>query len=74
MNITRDEIIETIRMVQAEQLDIRTVTLGISLRDCADPSILQVSDNIYDKLMAKGKELGTRRLGPGKGIRYTYCK
>ncbi|MDD4569606.1 MAG: PFL family protein [Tepidanaerobacteraceae bacterium] len=57
MNITRDEIIETIRMVQAEQLDIRTVTLGISLRDCADPSILQVSDNIYDKLMAKGKEL-----------------
>ncbi len=57
MNFTRDEIIETIRMVQAEQLDIRTVTLGISLRDCAGPSISCVADKIYDKLMEKGSEL-----------------
>ncbi|HHY70952.1 MAG TPA: PFL family protein [Thermoanaerobacterales bacterium] len=57
MNFTRDEIIETIRMVQAEQLDIRTVTLGISLRDCADLSISQVADKIYDKLTEKGREL-----------------
>ena len=57
MNFTRDEIIETIRMVQAEQLDIRTITLGISLRDCANPSIVKVAENIYEKLMAKGKEL-----------------
>jgi len=57
MNFTRDEIIETIRMVQAEQLDIRTITLGISLRDCAGPSISQVADKIYDKLMEKGREL-----------------
>jgi uncharacterized protein (UPF0210 family) len=57
MNFTRDEIIETIRMVQAEQLDIRTVTLGISLRDCAGSSISAVADKIYDKLMKKGKEL-----------------
>lgn len=57
MNFTRDEIIETIRMVQAEQLDIRTVTLGISLRDCAGSSISQVADKIYAKLMEKGSEL-----------------
>lgn len=57
MNFTRDEIIETIRMVQAEQLDIRTITLGISLRDCAGSSISQVADKIYDKLMEKGSEL-----------------
>ena len=57
MNFTRDEIIETIRMVQAEQLDIRTVTLGISLRDCASSSISAVADKIYGKLMDKGREL-----------------
>jgi uncharacterized protein (UPF0210 family) len=59
MNFTRDEIIETIRMVQAEQLDIRTVTMGISLRDCAGSSISQVAEKIYEKLMAKGRELVT---------------
>lgn len=56
MNFTH-EIIETIRMVQAEQLDIRTVTLGISLRDCAGPSIAHVADKIYDKLMTTGQDL-----------------
>jgi len=57
MNFSRDEIIETIRMVQADQLDIRTVTMGISLRDCADSSISQVAQNIYDKLMTTGEKL-----------------
>ncbi|HHY42747.1 MAG TPA: PFL family protein [Thermoanaerobacterales bacterium] len=57
MNFTRDEIIQTIRMVQAEQLDIRTITLGISLRDCADSSISKVADKIYDKLMEIGRNL-----------------
>ncbi len=57
MNFTRDEIVETIRMVQAEQLDIRTITLGISLRDCSDSSISKVADKIYDKLMEKGSNL-----------------
>lgn len=57
MNFTRDEIIQTIRMVQAEQLDIRTITLGISLRDCGDSSISKVADKIYDKLMEIGRNL-----------------
>jgi len=34
-----EEILETIRMVQMEKLDIRTITLGISLRDCAHPDL-----------------------------------
>ena len=36
MNIGLHEMLETIRMVQVENLDIRTVTMGINLLDCAD--------------------------------------
>ena len=39
MQFSPQEILETIRMVQMENLDIRTITMGISLRDCADPSL-----------------------------------
>ena len=45
------EILETIRMVQTENLDIRTITMGISLRDCCHPDINVVCDKIYDKIM-----------------------
>ena len=34
LNYTAEEIMQTIRMVQNENLDIRTITMGISLRDC----------------------------------------
>jgi hypothetical protein len=57
MNFTRDEIIETIRMVQAENLDIRTITLGVSLRDCAGESVESVARKVYDKLTVVGREL-----------------
>lgn len=57
MNFTRDEIIETIRMVQAENLDIRTITLGVSLRDCAAKSAAEVAERVYEKLISVGKEL-----------------
>lgn len=57
MNFTRDEIIETIRMVQAENLDIRTITLGVSLRDCAGESVEAVARKVYDKLTVVGREL-----------------
>ncbi|AYO32011.1 PFL family protein [Biomaibacter acetigenes] len=57
MNFTRDEVIETIRMVQAENLDIRTITLGVSLRDCAGESVEAVARKVYDKLTVVGREL-----------------
>jgi uncharacterized protein (UPF0210 family) len=44
------EIIETIRMVSLENMDIRTVTLGISLLDCSSPDITQLCENIYHKI------------------------
>ena len=48
--INNYEIIETLKMINQENLDVRTVTMGISLRDCAhsDPKI--ACQNIYDKL------------------------
>jgi len=57
MNFTRDEILETIRMVQSENLDIRTITLGVSLRDCASGSVRETAQRIYDKIMRSGREL-----------------
>ena len=44
------EIMETIRMVQQENLDIRTITMGISLRDCAHSDDTVVGRKIYEKI------------------------
>jgi uncharacterized protein len=51
------EILETIQMVQMENLDIRTITLGISLRDCADPSIDRTAQRVYDKICRRAASL-----------------
>lgn len=64
MQFSAQEIIETIRMVQMENLDIRTITLGISLRDCAHPDLDHAAVRVYDKicrtagrLVAVGREI-----------------
>ncbi|MEG6511310.1 PFL family protein [Desulforamulus ruminis] len=44
------EVLETIRMVQEENLDIRTITMGISLRDCAEADYKKSCQKIYDKI------------------------
>ncbi|MDA8443303.1 MAG: PFL family protein [Peptococcaceae bacterium] len=44
------EILETIRMVENENLDIRTITMGISLRDCSSSDVKTVQRKIYDKI------------------------
>ena len=50
MRFTPQEIIETIRMVQMDRLDIRTITMGISLRDCAHPDLKTSAQKSYDKV------------------------
>jgi len=45
------EIMETIRMLEEEKLDIRTITMGISLADCADSSGENARKKIYDKII-----------------------
>ena len=50
LNINVKDILETITMIQDENLDIRTVTMGISLLDCAGPDAAAVCDRIYEKI------------------------
>jgi uncharacterized protein (UPF0210 family) len=52
-----DEVRETLRMIEAEHLDIRTVTMGISLRDCAGPDAHDVCGRIFDKIMRLAQRL-----------------
>ena len=47
--INSKEILETIRMIQDECLDIRTTTMGISLLDCGDTDIDKSCQKIYEK-------------------------
>ena len=55
LNMT--DIMETIKMIQEEKLDIRTITMGISLLDCADADIDRACDKIYNKITSKAKNL-----------------
>ncbi|MDE7121544.1 MAG: PFL family protein [Oscillospiraceae bacterium] len=51
------DILETIRMIQDECLDIRTITMGISLLDCIDPDIDRACAKVYDKITSKAQDL-----------------
>ena len=48
--ISIDDIIETNEMITENKLDVRTITMGISLRDCAHPNMEQFCRNVYDKI------------------------
>ena len=50
-------IIETQDMIDKRHLDIRTITMGISLLDCADPDIDVCAQKVYDKICRKAKDL-----------------
>lgn len=52
-----DSILETINMIRVHNLDIRTVTLALSLRDCADSDVKKVGDKIYNKIIKYAKNL-----------------
>jgi hypothetical protein len=55
---TDQEILETVRMVELETLDIRTTTLGISLLDCADPDLESTCEKVYAKIVHHARRLG----------------
>ena len=55
--INMTDILETIKMIQEDNLDIRTITMGISLLDCADSSIDASCQKIYDKIYRLAKDL-----------------
>ncbi len=66
---TRD-ILETIKMIREENLDIRTVTMGISLFDCITDDLTRLEEKIYDKITTSAKNLVSvcEELEPTSGI------
>ena len=57
MKFTNEEILETVGMIAEDRLDIRTVTLGISLLDCSDPDPTACARKIREKILVKGAKL-----------------
>ena len=51
------EVLETNQMIEKENLDVRTITLGISLLDCADHDLDKLNENIYNKITTVAKDL-----------------
>lgn len=51
------DIMETVQMIEEEHLDIRTITMGISLLSCCDPDIDRSCQKVYDKITAYAKDL-----------------
>lgn len=51
------EVTETNKMIEQENLDVRTITLGISLLDCIDENLDTLNDNIYKKITTVAKDL-----------------
>ena len=55
--ITRNEILETNSMISDMNLDVRTITMGISLLDCADADINKFNEKVYKKITTYAKDL-----------------
>ena len=68
INISTNEIVETIKMIRDEHLDIRTITMGISLLDCADEDADRACEKIYDKITRYAKNL----VATGEAISRRY--
>ncbi len=62
------DILETIRMIENENLDIRTITMGISLLDCADSDINRSCDKVYEKICRMAENL----VASGEAIERKY--
>ena len=63
------EVQETNEMIEKENLDVRTITLGISLLDCIDSDLNRLNENIYRKITTVAKDL----VATGDKIEKNYC-
>ena len=55
--MNQNDILSTIRMIDQQHLDIRTITMGISLQDCCDSDPKRACEKIYDKITKCAKDL-----------------
>ena len=63
------EVTETNEMIEKENLDVRTITLGISLLDCTDSDLDRLNRKIYDKITKMAEKL----VETGNSIEHNYC-
>ena len=66
--LNMQDIMETVQMIQDECLDVRTITMGISLVDCADSDLGKACDKVYEKIVRKAEKL----VETGESISRTY--
>ena len=59
--INISEVTETNKMIDKENLDVRTITMGISLLDCADSNLDVLCQKIYDKMTRLARNLPSLR-------------
>ena len=67
--ININEVIETNKMIEKENLDVRTITMGISLLDCISEDVDKTCSNIYKKITTLAKDL----VSVGKDIEREYA-
>ena len=67
--ISNWEVIETNHMIEKENLDVRTITIGISLLDCIDSDLDKLNENIYNKITTVAKDL----VKVGQEIEKDFC-
>ncbi len=63
------EVEETNKMIEQENLDVRTITLGISLLDCIDADLEKLNEKIYSKITSTARDL----TAVGQKIENSYC-
>ena len=61
------EVVETNQMIEEENLDVRTITLGISLMDCIDSDLDRLNEKIYKKITTLAKDLVSLGNQTGEG-------
>ena len=66
--LNQSDILQTLDMIDHQHLDIRTVTMGISLRDCAHPDIGECARRVYDKICRRAERL----VATGEAIESEY--
>lgn len=66
--INMNEVIETNQMIEKENLDVRTITLGISLLDCIDSNLDELNRKVYEKITTYAKDL----VATGRKIEREY--
>ena len=55
--LTQNELLQTLDMIDQQHLDVRTITMGISIRDCGSEDVQVTADKIYEKVTRRAENL-----------------